>query len=465
MTITALFVMLISLLVLAVCNRQQEDALLRSLIPIKPEENIMFWRPQKVGSSTIVSLLVSYGFRYNLVNRRKQSSNSFCRTLAKCTMGKEEFKNNETDTKVLRSFLNKGVKKTSRTHEPEIPFHISATHEVCNLPHQYIEQGLSCGFQEYQQIEVSTPPPAVKEIFLVRNPLDRALSVYYFWGELFVISNKRRAAGGSTSGLELSLGKTVTKGPVRGLFVYHGNEQTVPTEDIAIQFANTLPYRAGMPGPSYTWSLFANSPLDALTLMNTTQPISVGVGGLLPLHDSTSDAEQPNGVGDGTDTSTRDILTLVTERMDESLVLMAHHLGWSLADVVVTKPRKSLSGHPKSSAWPSHAVDMLDKVLEKSAENTMYRTANRVLDRRLNALRRAIGNSTVNQEIELLQQLRTRVTKVRYYDTLTTVHLVLVWYNFVDISTVCLSACFLFFVHMPSVSDVLVCVLVFNSYV
>ena len=32
---------------------------------------IMFWRPQKVGSSTILSILVSYGFRYNAIPRRK----------------------------------------------------------------------------------------------------------------------------------------------------------------------------------------------------------------------------------------------------------------------------------------------------------------------------------------------------------------------------------------------------------
>ena len=37
---------------------------------------IMFWRPQKVGSSTIVSLFVSYAYRYNFIQKRKGVQNS-----------------------------------------------------------------------------------------------------------------------------------------------------------------------------------------------------------------------------------------------------------------------------------------------------------------------------------------------------------------------------------------------------
>ena len=44
---------------------------LNSLKPLKKASNIMFWRPQKVGSSTLLSLLVSYGYRFNMIPRRK----------------------------------------------------------------------------------------------------------------------------------------------------------------------------------------------------------------------------------------------------------------------------------------------------------------------------------------------------------------------------------------------------------
>jgi hypothetical protein len=50
-------------------------------------------------------------------------------------------------------------------------------------------------------------------------------------------------------------GGEVIKGPT---FTYHGDESTVPSEDIALAFARRLPYTAGMPGPSFTWSAFAN---------------------------------------------------------------------------------------------------------------------------------------------------------------------------------------------------------------
>ena len=44
---------------------------LNNLKPLLNSSNIMFWRPQKVGSSTILSLLVSFGFRFNYLPRRK----------------------------------------------------------------------------------------------------------------------------------------------------------------------------------------------------------------------------------------------------------------------------------------------------------------------------------------------------------------------------------------------------------
>jgi hypothetical protein len=64
-------------------------------------------------------------------------------------------------------------------------------------------------------------------------------------------------------------------------------------------------YTRGMPGPSYSWSSFSNSAEDASAR-------------LLPPFPSSPSAPQ--------------VLPLVLERLDESLVLMCDYLGWSLAD-------------------------------------------------------------------------------------------------------------------------------------
>ena len=45
---------------------------------------IMFWRPQKVGSSTIVMLLLSYFYRNNIIQKRRGFSNSLCVKMIKC---------------------------------------------------------------------------------------------------------------------------------------------------------------------------------------------------------------------------------------------------------------------------------------------------------------------------------------------------------------------------------------------
>jgi hypothetical protein len=101
---------------------------------------------------------------------------------------------------------------------------------------------------------------------------------------------------------------TVIHGP---LFTYHGSELTVPPEEIAMAFATTLPYRAGMPGPSFSWSAYADSVEGAV-----------------------SGFEEPEG------SDRRRISPFVTERMDESLVVLSRHLAWSVADLVNVVPRK-----------------------------------------------------------------------------------------------------------------------------
>jgi hypothetical protein len=101
-----------------------------------------------------------------------------------------------------------------------------------------------------------------------------------------------------------------------------GNESTSPPTNIAVAFANNLCYSEGikilvsnhlfiylfyfyislsiylsiyvigMPGPSYTWSAFSSNLIDAIDILKSDR-----------------------------------MVTLVTERLDESLVVSSHFLG------------------------------------------------------------------------------------------------------------------------------------------
>ena len=144
---------------------QGEYKLYSSMKPlVEDSPSIMFWRPQKVGSSTIVSILASYGFRFHALPRRKVKMNNFCDYIARCDPSK------------------------NATLDPQIAFRISLTHEVCNKDSKTIYNHLPCAFgRDAKQI---------KEIMIVREPIGRAVSVYYFWGELY----KMMAMKGSSSG-------------------------------------------------------------------------------------------------------------------------------------------------------------------------------------------------------------------------------------------------------------------------
>jgi len=126
----------------------------------------------------------------------------------------------------------------------------------------------------------------------------------------------------------------------------------------------------------------------------------------------------------------------VTERMDESLVVAAHYLGWSLADVVNVKNRKDLSQHPKENDWPPAAIAKIRQRLEDNGEYDMYRAANKKLDARISALKHGTWKSLqqgtgaayaplvnrvsrpdgskvrVEEEVLLLRALRKRVSQL-----------------------------------------------------
>lgn len=298
---------------------------------------IMFWRPQKVGSSTVLSLLTSYGYRYNAPPRRKTPLiNSLCIKMARCALIEMDSPENTkllgNKAAELRNYLEGYIKFRSYPIRSAIPslrpgtsqaesvcesqsYKISSSHQICNLRSDVVKSSMQCTFSNSsvggltEDIADTKAPnyavdytTAVKELFVVRNPLSRAISVYYFWGELFkmhrVIKRRINLRGGDKRARKerILLGdesdqydyysnqltsfddsqdednddnvarrltdeqKEVVRlgmagdGLVKGsLFTYHGNETSVPPFEIAMAFAQNLPYKAGMPGPSFTW--------------------------------------------------------------------------------------------------------------------------------------------------------------------------------------------------------------------
>lgn len=451
----------------------EEMTRLRQMKPLLDYPNIMFWRPQKVGSSTILSLLVSFGYRYNILQRRRSiGANFICRKIASCAyadmesngakpkatrgkwgeegaglddMGTERF----LDT--LKHYIGGGnwpmlradgsvapTKKSSRgpkQHTQERlseyigPYHVSTDHNMCFLDQDIIKNYLPCAFVQLDQAselgseqptkralrapllqatntststtrlleQTRQQKPQVKELFAVRHPMKRIISIYYFWGELFKVKYHRErnkkglsdgergsiriggeAGGAQTRGLWDSLSKRHKKhddvqGYAGSLFRYHGNESTVPSDAIAEEFAERVILFHGMPGPSATSAAFAQSAAGTAEVV----------------------------MGDR-------IMTVVVERMVESLVVSRHYLGWSLADVVVVSPRKALSQHPGYDKWPTAVVDRLRRKLENAGEFKVYDAANSKLDQRIVNLE-AGGKVSVTAEVEVLKALQARV--------------------------------------------------------
>ena len=604
----------------------RDDSEYKMLMALQPlldkPPNIQFWRPQKVGSSTILSLLISFSYRYNILPRRKSAQNLLCRKMAKCALeyldidstssviktststdyatpagsSTEDFHTHLKDYVVYGKWPpldehgkprrsidgrvgNANQASIDRVSELIAPTYMSIGHELCYLDSQLVRDQIECAFSklvsspgtETGQKTESTEPlrsskplsekedmnirkamalfgpknepvlpvdiavtvaskhkhqsqartstdtstssedinpnsqGGLKELFIVREPLSRAISIYYFWGELFMMrlrskqklgyqeqersgangggdanenggSGKKRkgygnqgkkrlinlkpkaldilAAGNqraetesagsakmpvlpltpdrirtrrlageepdtgggiiagiwksvrSASGkLRNSLGANLfgeENRQVTGFFTYHGNETTVPPMDIAMKYARELSYNAGAPGPTLTWSLFAQSLTQSSRIV--------------------TDSDR--------------VMTLVTERLDESLIVMSHYMGWSLADMVTVKNRKDLSTHPSVKHWPTEVVDVLRVRLEEMGEFDMYRASVKKLDERLQALRRGTwvqekqGTGTaaahmqnkekrdyskpvdVDSEVALLKALRSRVSEV-----------------------------------------------------
>lgn len=210
--------------------------------------------------------------------------------------------------------------------------------------------------------------------------MKRAISVYYFWGEL---NKVRKVIYPKSANKKKRMKQTAELGSVgnssvlkSNLFWYHGDEITVPPLDIANRYANDLPFDVGMPGPSLTWSAFGDSTNNAIEYLRA--------GSVSPL---------------------------ILERMDESLVVLAHYLGWSLADVVAVKARKALSHHPSEDEWPQQTITTIENSLRKAGEYKFYQVANEFLSTKIVELKAA--SVDVDAEVKLLQRMRSRATEVR----------------------------------------------------
>jgi hypothetical protein len=161
-----------------------------------------------------------------------------------------------------------------------------------------------------------------------------------------------------------------------GKFKYHGDEETVPPLDYAIQFASDFTFGTGITGPTRSWSFLSSTFQESAKYMKS--------GAVAPL---------------------------LLERLDESLIALRHEMGWSIADIVVMKPRKALSKHPRASDWPPQAVQLLNASLTRMKEFAFYETAKTALQDRLDGLSRS--GVDLAAELALLQALRSRVTEVR----------------------------------------------------
>ena len=176
--------------------------LIKTHFPLKDGDNVFFWRLQKVGSSTMLSILMSYSYRYNFLPRRKGSNNSQCRRIGQCALeNAEQHKLPRNETSKLKKFVESKTPGSTKSALPitqtimntealtaSIPFKISLGHELCNLEEKHVRNNLACSFSNPDWSSEFKQVPDVKEIFMVRDPVSRAISVYYFWGELFKLA-------------------------------------------------------------------------------------------------------------------------------------------------------------------------------------------------------------------------------------------------------------------------------------
>ena len=95
----------------------------------------------------------------------------------------------------------------------------------------------------------TSPSRPLVQVLSVREPLARAISAYYFWGELCIyrkLNPKHRVGSGAAPNRLGSAQGNLSKAiPCTHKFLYHGNELTAPSKQIAAEYAEDLFYVAG----------------------------------------------------------------------------------------------------------------------------------------------------------------------------------------------------------------------------
>ena len=343
---------------------------------IQDSPPIMLWRLQKVGSSSLLSILLSYAFRYNILPRRKYGRNTLCKKIESC-FPVHSFNNTLQLMTMIRAVYARKfgrLKTTEGRAFDHRAFGMSLQHEICNLDPDLIQAHLPCAFHTAQN---NYYHKHIHELFMVRDPISRMVSAYYFWGELvkLKLAQKRRKKNKSSKLLRLG---NAEAGSHDLLFKYHGNESTVPPSDVALAYASKLPLVYGnQMGASLSFTAFARDNQTTIAQILSNR-----------------------------------MMTMVLERMDESLIAMRHYLNWSLADVIIVLSRKTYSNHPQLEQWPKDAIQAIKAKLYENGEISVYETANRKLDQRLLDLRNMGIN--IDKELTTLRNLRSNVSKVYY---------------------------------------------------
>lgn len=342
---------------------------MKEVVPLKDEPPIMFWRVQKVGSSSLLSLLVSYAFRNNITLRRW--IRPLCEIIQECIKSTANTKSDSDKLEIYRSMDASLRKRWGAGHAGAINGNngLSVMHDLCPISASDVKEHLPCAFIN----KYSTRLRSVTEIFMVREPIARAVSVYYFWGELFKLRPRMIANGSSF--IDLTQFGRAINGSVRGTFLYHGLEGTAPSLEVMKEFVKAFPYKVGAPGPSYSYSAFTNDSASAVK-----------------------------------EVSSERMVTMVLERMDESLIVLAHQLHWSLADLITVMPRKALSAHPTPRHWPPEGVAMLKQKLIEAGEFAVYDAAVNKLNSRVAAM--TARGINITHEVKLLHDLRKTVRAI-----------------------------------------------------
>ena len=318
--------------------------------------------------------------------------NSLCHEAARCEYDIESKKvylwSNRRVKMLLDYSKNKAPgsgTKSNKKREIDKSFNMSIMHEICSYgSYKTLRSNIQCAFSTTREIKqliilrylllVFNSIVGSDICFSLRNsrhPLTRAVSTYYFFGEVSKMNTKRKA----NSGIGLDTEQSSRGVLAIGRFWYHGNESTPPENAVAMSYASNLPYLIGQPPPSISWSVFSDNVKESIKYLVEER-----------------------------------ISPMILERLDESLVVLRHYLGWSLADVVVTKPRKALSPHPGWEQWPLDAVMEMNRSLQVLREYEFYSAVNTQLDARLAEL--TAQGIDVSAEVAQLKALRARVTAV-----------------------------------------------------